>query len=43
MSRVNRISTLADAGPGDLCFYADKKYRAALGLTRAGRRDPRPR
>ena len=35
-ARVDRIATLADAGPGDLCFYADKKYRANLGLTRAG-------
>lgn len=34
--RVSRIATLADAGPGDLCFYADKKYRTDLGLTRAG-------
>ncbi len=34
--RVGRIATLMDAGPGDLCFYADKKYRSDLGLTQAG-------
>ena len=34
--RVSRIATLAEAGPGDLCFYADKKYRPDLHETRAG-------
>jgi len=35
-ARVARIAPLAAAGPGDLCFYADKKYREALAATRAG-------
>jgi len=34
--RVVRIATLAEAGPTDLCFYADRKYRPALLETRAG-------
>jgi len=33
---VNHIATLEAAGPNDLCFYTDKKYRSALGKTRAG-------
>ena len=35
-TRVNRIATLGSAGSHDLCFYADKKYRADLTKTRAG-------
>lgn len=35
-ARVGRIATLAEAEPGDLCFYADKKYRGDLARTRAG-------
>ncbi len=35
-ARVARIAPLAAAGPGDLCFYADRKYREALAATRAG-------
>ena len=33
---VSRIATLAQAGPGDLAFLANPKYRHQLSATRAG-------
>jgi UDP-3-O-[3-hydroxymyristoyl] glucosamine N-acyltransferase len=32
---VNRVTTLEDAGPGDLTFFTNPKYAAALRRTRA--------
>jgi len=34
--RISGLSSLADAGPNDLSFYADKRYAFQLSRTRAG-------
>ncbi|HWD15682.1 MAG TPA: LpxD N-terminal domain-containing protein, partial [Casimicrobiaceae bacterium] len=34
--RVARVATLEHAGPGDIAFLANPKYRAQLATTRAG-------
>jgi hypothetical protein len=36
---ISRISTLESAGPGELAFLANPKYRHQLATTRACRRD----
>lgn len=33
---VSGVATLDDAGPDDLAFFANRRYRAAAGSTRAG-------
>lgn len=33
--RIERVRGLEDAGPGDVSFYANRKYRAAFEATRA--------
>ncbi len=33
---ITGVSTLSDAGPGQITFLANKKYKAALSSTRAG-------
>ena len=33
---IERVATLANAGPGDLAFLANPRYRAQLARTRAG-------
>ncbi len=34
--RIDRVRGLEDAGPGDVSFYANRRYRAAFEATRAG-------
>lgn len=34
--RIERVATLASAGPGDLAFVANPRYRRELATTRAG-------